>query len=111
MADTIPAQPPIRRVITGHDANNIAKVLMDAPAANTRQAAPGNVSTTLWCTVTTPADMPIGESVDDFGNRQLTIPPPANGTRFGIVDFLPGNVAFMHRTETVDYVIVMSGEI
>ncbi len=30
------ANPPIRRVVTGHDANKVAKVLMDAPATNSK---------------------------------------------------------------------------
>jgi quercetin dioxygenase-like cupin family protein len=37
--------------------------------------------------------------------------PPPNGTRFAVIDFPPGNSGRMHRTETVDYVIVISGEI
>ena len=28
-----------------------------------------------------------------------------------MIDFPPGNAAFMHRTETIDYVLVLSGEI
>jgi mannose-6-phosphate isomerase-like protein (cupin superfamily) len=102
---------PVRRVVTGHDANKIAKVLMDGPAANVKFPGPGTASATLWCTDRTPADIAIGERIEDFGARELTIPPPANGTRLGVVDFPPGNARFMHRTETVDYVIVMSGEI
>ena len=34
-----------------------------------------------------------------------------NGTRFAVIDFPPGNKAVMHRTETLDYVLVLSGEI
>jgi len=37
--------------------------------------------------------------------------PPANGTRFAVIDFPPGNTPRMHRTETIDYVIVLEGEI
>src|SRR5260221_9851246 len=37
--------------------------------------------------------------------------PPANGTRFAVIDFPPGNQPRMHRTETIDYVIVLEGEI
>ena len=84
---------------------------MDGPAGNVKFPGPGTASATLWCTDQTPADIGIGESIEDFGARDLTIPPPANGSRFGIVDFPPGNARFMHRTETIDYVIVMSGEI
>src|SRR5262249_21999794 len=110
-SDTMADQPanyqPIRRIVTGHDAGKVAKVLMDGPAGNVRFPAPGTASCTVWCTDETPADVALGERIEDFGARELTIPPPANGSRFGIVDFAPGNARFMHRTETIDYVIVM----
>jgi mannose-6-phosphate isomerase-like protein (cupin superfamily) len=111
MSNDAPAYRPVRRVVTGHDANKVAKVLMDGPAENVKFPGPGTASCTLWCTDETPAEIAVGESIEDAGARDLTIPPPAGGSRFGIVDFPPGNARFMHRTETIDYVIVMSGEI
>jgi 4-carboxymuconolactone decarboxylase len=101
---------PVRRVVTGHDVKQVAKVLVDAPATNTRHTTGAN-STLIWCTDQTPADLAIGEDFEDMGARQLGTPPPANGTRFAVNDFPPGNTARMHRTETLDYVIVLSGEI
>jgi quercetin dioxygenase-like cupin family protein len=103
--------PPIRRVITGHDAGVIAKVLTDAPAANAKTSQPGQVSTMMWCTDGAPAGIAIGEQPEDMGARKLGTSPPPNGTRFAVIDFPPGNEPHMHRTETVDYVIVMEGEI
>ena len=55
--------------------------------------------------------LPIGEQPEDMGARILGTAPPRNGTRFAVIDFPPGNQPHMHRTETVDYVIVMEGEI
>lgn len=104
-------RPPIRRVVTGHDANNVAKVILDAPAANARSSPAGNTSTLIWCTDRMPADIAIGETPEDMGARKLGTPPPPNGTRFAVIDFPPGNKPAMHRTETIDYVIVISGEI
>jgi quercetin dioxygenase-like cupin family protein len=46
-----------------------------------------------------------------MGARKLGTPPPPNGTRFTVIDFPPGCPPSMHRTETIDYVIVLSGEI
>jgi quercetin dioxygenase-like cupin family protein len=46
-----------------------------------------------------------------MGARIVGTPPPPNGTRFCVIDFPPGNHPHMHRTETVDYVIVIDGEI
>jgi len=106
-----PAYPPIRRVVTGHDAARTAKAIIDGPATNAKYPSPGTVSTMIWCTDGAPADISIGESVEDLGARILGTAPPAHGTRFAVIDFPPGNQAHMHRTETVDYVIVLSGRI
>ena len=46
-----------------------------------------------------------------MGARIVGTAPPPNGTRFCVIDFPPGNHPHMHRTETVDYVIVIEGEI
>ena len=106
-----PDYPPIRRVVTGHDMTGTAKVLLDAPATNWKSSSPGTVSTLIWSTDTTPAEIALGASIEDRGARTLGTAPPAHGTRFAVIDFPPGNAARMHRTETVDYVIVIAGEI
>ena len=103
--------PPIRRVVTGHDGAHAAKVLIDAPASNAKYPQPGQVSTLMWCTDAAPANIAIGENPEDMGARILGTAPPPNGTRFTVIDLPPGNQAHMHRTETIDYVIVMEGEI
>ena len=111
MTDSKPDYPPIRRVVTGHDAGNVAKVLTDGPAANAKYPGPGTVSTLIWCTDRAPAAIPAGEQVEDMGARILGTAPPAGGTRFAVIDFPPGNKPHMHRTETIDYVIVLQGEV
>ena len=111
MADDKPSYPPIRRVVTGHDANNKAKVILDSPATNAKHPQPGMVSTMMWCTDGAPCAMPIGENAEDMGARIIGTAPPAKGTRFAVIDFPPGNHPGMHRTETIDYVIVIEGEI
>ena len=108
---TEPAKNVVRRVITGHDRNNVAKVMIDGAATNARHPPSGITSTLIWCTDSSPATIPIGEDFEDMGARKLGTPPPPKGTRFAVLDFPPGNKPAMHRTETVDYVIVISGEI
>ncbi len=103
--------PPIRRVVTGHDTSHVAKVVLDQPATNAKHPQPGVVSTMLWCTDGTPAAIPIGERPEDMGARIIGTAPPPNGTRFAVIDFPPGSQPHMHRTETLDYVIVLEGEI
>jgi quercetin dioxygenase-like cupin family protein len=106
-----PKYPPIRRVVTGHDNNSVAKAIMDGEASNHKGGASGAQSTLIWITEGAPAEMPVGEQVEDLGARILGTPPPANGTRFAVITFPPGNPGRMHRTETIDYVIVMQGEL
>jgi quercetin dioxygenase-like cupin family protein len=103
--------PPIRRIVTGHDEKGVAKVLLDGAATNAKIPSPGTVSTLMWCTDASPAAIPAGESVEDMGARIIGTAPPARGTRFAVIDFPPGNKPFMHRTESVDYVICLEGEI
>ncbi len=103
--------PSVRRVVTGHDANRTAKALIDATASNRRISKSGGASTLIWCTDRTPADISVGVNIEDMGARALGTPPPANGTRFTVNDIPPGRAGPMHRTETIDYVIVLSGEV
>ena len=109
--DVTESYPPIRRFVTGHDGSNVAKVIMQGPATNAKYPSPGTVSTLIWSTDRTPADIAVGEEIEDLGARIIGTAPPANGTRFAVIDFPPGNVPRMHRTETIDYVIVLEGEI
>ena len=103
--------PPIRRVVTGHDEAHVARVILDGPATNARHGAAGNTSTLIWCTDGAPADIAIGLDAEDMGARKLGTAPPALGTRVTVIDFPPGNKPAMHRTETIDYVFVLAGEI
>jgi quercetin dioxygenase-like cupin family protein len=110
MTDSKPNYPSIRRIVTGHD-GEVAEVLIDAPASNAKYPAPGTVSTLIWSTDSAPAKIPAGRNVEDMGARILGTAPPAHGTRFTVIDFPPGNTPHMHRTETIDYVLVLDGEI
>jgi quercetin dioxygenase-like cupin family protein len=104
------ANKPIRRIITGHDSKNVAKVLMDGPAKNTKTPRAGVSSTLMWCTDEMPTDIAIGETVEDMGARILGTAPPVNGSRFIVMEFQPGIASEMHRTETIDFIAVLSGE-
>lgn len=102
---------PIRRIITGHRSDNTATVIIDDIASNIRSGRTGQFTTLMWCTDGAPATMPVGETAEDMGQRKLGTYPPVNGTRFMISEYPPSNVPVMHRTETIDYIIVLSGKI
>jgi quercetin dioxygenase-like cupin family protein len=101
---------PLRRVVTGHDAASVAKVLTDTlvPAQHGKSDA---IVHAVWNTGDVPVDISVGEDIDDRGALPHRTPPPSNGTRLTIIDYPPGNRGLMHRTETLDYIIVMAGEI
>jgi quercetin dioxygenase-like cupin family protein len=58
-----------------------------------------------------PADISIGEKAEDMGARILGTAPPENGSRFIVMEFAAGVESEMHRTETIDYIVMLDGEI
>jgi quercetin dioxygenase-like cupin family protein len=109
MPDENRRPPQIRRIVTGHDKEGKAIVWIDGPATNHKFPDERVTSTLIWSTDETPADFLRDE---DAGSRILGTAPPAGGTRFAVIEFQPGNKMHgLHRTDTVDYVICISGEI
>lgn len=129
---------PVRRVVTGKDANGKAVVIFDGPNPHVQDLARMGVgSVDLWQESATPASL---AGNDDKGVGIAGILPPDNGSVFRVVEFAPestieaddaerlagmahagvgpegaqaGNPRHpvMHRTRTIDYGVVISGEI
>ena len=99
---------PVRRVVTAQDASGRAVLLFDSAAPNVKLRASGLVSTLLWVTDESPARL---TRDSDRAAREIGIPPPALGSIFRIVDFPPGTNGEMHRTNSIDYAVVLEGEI
>ena len=120
----------IRRVVTGHDEHGKAIILFDGEPPQTRQVTPVLRSTVVWTTDQTPAR----NNLDvDAGTATIGMTPLPGGSNFRIVEFSPATddghaeAQFlvsqgahqnntqrhpaMHKTDTIDYVIVMAGEI
>ena len=97
--------------VTGHTLENVATIISDGTPNQARQLDSGPIAIQIWCSDNMPADISVGLNIEDMGGRLSGTAPPAKGTRFVIVDFPPGNSPFMHRTETLDYAIVLSGKI
>ncbi len=101
--------PVLRRVVTGHDADGKAVALIDGPATNHKFPDDKLSSTMMWSTDASPTSI-LGD--EDEGARILGSAPPASGSRFTMMEFQPGNAFHgLHRTDTVDYVICISGQI
>ena len=99
----------IRRIVTGHDGSGRAVVSIDGHATNTKHPDGNVTSTLIWVTDEAPSDM---FAEGDAGDRKLGTAPPAGGTRFAVLDFLPGNALHgQHRSDTIDYVICTKGVI
>ena len=124
-----------RRVVTGHTAEGRSRFIMDGPAPTVFDRGPGQTCVTeLWETAATPAD---NTDARDLTLRGSRLPPPPNGTVLRIVEYPPDRIRVptlrgdshdpgregytrdlknvrhpgFHKTATIDYAIVLSGEI
>jgi len=126
---------PFQRIVTGHDKDGMAIAVMKGNLTLEPRAA-GVETTLVWVTDETPADI---SGDKDRAQRTIGVPPPKNGSICRVVDFLPVsgevkgdnkamaaemgidvkvtgkgkhiNHPFMHRTKSIDYAIVLEGEI
>ena len=97
----------IRRVVTGHDANGKAIVLIDDKPPRIANPREGLHSALIWTTNTLPAKV---NGNDDMGDVEIgtTI---KKGSVFRVNKYEPGVIPRVHRTQSIDYAIVLSGEI
>ena len=97
----------VRRVVTGHDANGKAIVLKDEISTNIRNNRPGCQSAVLWST----EGFPVNNDGDhDPTGKQLGT-TEENGTVFRVVRYEPGVTPRNHRTDSIDYAVVVQGTI
>ena len=97
----------IRRVVTGHSADGRAKVEIDEIAKNVISNRPGASSCVVWSTKGFPVDND-GFQDPTSGSFKTTV---EGGTVFRIVRYAPGVSPRNHRTDSIDYAVVMSGAI
>ena len=100
--------PIIRRVITGHDVEGTAIVKIDETCSHFREGRPGANICNVWTTDSAPAN---NSRSNDDGKREGKFTMIENGSVFRIIEFKPGVEQRVHRTDTIDYIVVMSGEI
>ncbi len=128
----------VRRVVTGHNAAGRSVFVSDAATPHVFSRTKGSaIVHELWETTGTPAD---NRSNDDAITRGHRLPPPKNGSVFRVIEYPPdsdrlaaiaheeklpddgsGHAAAtdrnnprhpgFHKTATIDYAIVLSGEI
>jgi len=111
---------PSHRIVTGHDANGKSVVLSNGPPPNVRTKNTGVDFVEIWNTVGAPALIQSVEPEPTDG--PLQVPPPRVGSRIRVNVFHPGHIRklppradgrhpMMHRTRSIDYGIVLEGEI
>ncbi|MGE0873829.1 MAG: cupin domain-containing protein [Burkholderiales bacterium] len=131
--------PQIRRIVTGDDAQGRSRIVEDAPAASIRTVPerPGYRAVNVWRTETSPPPI---DAPDSVAAHKGILPPKGGGTILRIIDFPPepadpaelrrrlhatfggifvdathdkreGKHPGMHRTDTIDYAIILEGEI
>jgi quercetin dioxygenase-like cupin family protein len=97
----------VRRVITGHDKNGKATVMIDETVTSTAESRPGANPKVIWTTEGFPANND-GDTDESTRKTGTTL---ANGTVFRVISFAPGVSPRNHRTDSIDYAVVISGEI
>jgi quercetin dioxygenase-like cupin family protein len=97
----------IRRVVTGHDENGNARVIIDEIAKNVVSGRPGANAAVIWTSEGFPVN---NDGFADTSNRQVGTTLD-NGIVFRVVSFGPGVAPRNHRTDSIDYASVLSGEI
>ena len=97
----------VRRVVTGHDKKGKARVIIDELSDNVISRRAGQQSTVIWATDQTPPNL---EGLNDLSPdvKSTTV---ANGTVFRVSRFEPGVAPRNHRTASMDYAVVLSGQI
>ena len=97
----------VRRVVTGHNEAGRAVVSFDEITTNVVSGRPGAQMSVIW----TSQGFPVNNEGSDDASRRQTGTTLDNGTVFRVVSFGPGVTPRNHRTDSLDYGVVMSGEI
>jgi quercetin dioxygenase-like cupin family protein len=96
----------VRRVVTGHNLQRQAIVAIDETLSGTSRR-PGQDGCVIWATDRIPID-----NLDPAdGSRKVAGTTMPGGAVFRIVRYAPGMVGRMHRTNSLDYAVLLSGSI
>jgi naringenin degradation protein FdeH len=128
----------MRRIVSGHNAQGKSIFIMDGKVGTPpgRRSSAGTSVVELWQTDSAPAD---NTGDKDATDHPFRLPPPPNGSVFRVVEYPPDKERFaamnsqdwsadaqrqgyqrdagnarhagFHKTDTIDYAIVIEGEI
>src|SRR5215475_12865202 len=97
----------VRRVVTSHDAGGKAVVAVDEVSRDVVSFRKGATIANIWSTAGFPVDN--NRLVDTA--KEITGTTRAGGTVFRVIEYAPGVTPRNHRTDSIDYAIVLSGQI
>jgi len=121
----------VRRIVTGHDKAGKAIIVSNEELEMKSRVPGGSSNVNLWLTEKTPAEL----TNEDTAKKIAKVPPPLEGSIFRIIEFVPDKNAphgpakdtrkmmgvslggpearhpGMHRTESIDYALILKGEI
>ena len=97
----------VRRVVTGHDDRGRAVVAIDEVSRDVVSFRPGATVANIWSS----AGFPVDNSGFSDTAKEITATTRAGGTVFRVIEFAPGVAPRNHRTNSIDYAVVLSGEI
>jgi quercetin dioxygenase-like cupin family protein len=95
----------IRRVVTGHTREGKSIVQQDGQI-ETLPGRPGFSQVPVWATKELPAKLT--DEHPDSWKLGTTI---AGGSVFRVIQYAPGVAERWHRTDSIDYAVILSGEI
>jgi len=97
----------VRRVVTSHDSKGNAIVAIDEVSKDVVSLRAGAVTANLWST----KGFPVDNTGAADGAKEIAGTTRDGGTVFRIIEYGPGVTPRNHRTNSIDYAIVLSGEI
>ena len=103
----------VRRIVTGHDKEGKAIVASDETIpGQIRPGRPEMQRVEIWSTDAMPVDNSEAAAPAQQAGfvKRYNYVGTGQGSVVRVTQFMPGAPKFMHRTETVDYAILLSGE-
>ena len=97
----------VRRVVTSHDSKGKAIVAIDEVSKDVVSFRAGAVTANLWST----KGFPVDNTGAADGAKEITGTTRDGGTVFRIIEYGPGVTPRNHRTNSIDYALVLSGAI
>jgi quercetin dioxygenase-like cupin family protein len=97
----------VRRIVTGHDASGKALVAIDEISRDRVSHRRGAEFVNVWST----SGFPVDNADPADGAKQIGGTTRENGSVFRVVEYAPGVAPRNHRTNSLDYAVVLSGEI